>query len=74
MELNGFTAVLDELTRNTYIMVIIHDPTIGTPGFFHPHLFSDDRFKETAAVRMNIALARPKFEELQADNNNTRLT
>ncbi|GJJ12310.1 hypothetical protein Clacol_006551 [Clathrus columnatus] len=53
MELPGYTAVLDELTRNTYIMVIVHDPTI-----------------ETAAIRMNIALARPKFEELQADNNN----
>lgn len=29
MELPGFTAVLDELTRNTYIMVVVHDPTIG---------------------------------------------
>jgi Ras-related GTP-binding protein A/B len=29
MELPGFTAVLDELTRNTYIMVVVHDPAIG---------------------------------------------
>jgi Ras-related GTP-binding protein A/B len=29
MELVDFTAVLDEMTRNTYIMVIVHDPTIG---------------------------------------------
>jgi len=29
MELYDFTAVLDEMTRNTYVMVIIHDPTIG---------------------------------------------
>ena len=29
MELPEYTAVLDELTRNTYIMVIVHDPTIG---------------------------------------------
>lgn len=29
MELMDFTAVLDEMTRNTYIMVIVHDPTIG---------------------------------------------
>lgn len=29
MELHDFTAVLDEMTRNTYVMVIIHDPTIG---------------------------------------------
>jgi Ras-related GTP-binding protein A/B len=30
MELPDFTAVLDELTKNTYVMVIVHDPTIGT--------------------------------------------
>ena len=29
LELPDFTAVLDELTKNTYIMVIVHDPTIG---------------------------------------------
>ena len=29
MELYDFTAVLDEMTRNTYVMVIVHDPTIG---------------------------------------------
>ena len=29
MELEEFTAVLDELTKNTYVMVIVHDPTIG---------------------------------------------
>lgn len=29
MELPEYTAVLDELTKNTYIMVIVHDPTIG---------------------------------------------
>lgn len=29
MELFDFTAVLDEMTRNTYVMVIVHDPTIG---------------------------------------------
>ena len=29
MELPGFTAVLDEMTRNTYIMVVVHDPAIG---------------------------------------------
>jgi len=50
MELPGFTAVLDELTRNTCIMVIVHDPAI-----------------QTAALRMNIALVRRKFEQLQAD-------
>ena len=29
MELPEYTAVLDELTKNTYILVIVHDPTIG---------------------------------------------
>ena len=29
MELPEYTAVLDELTKNTYVMVIVHDPTIG---------------------------------------------
>lgn len=30
MELPEFTAVLDELTRNTYVLIVVHDPTIGT--------------------------------------------
>ncbi|KAF8637346.1 hypothetical protein AX17_002846 [Amanita inopinata Kibby_2008] len=51
MELYDFSAVLDEMTRNTYVMVIIHDPTI-----------------ETAAVKLNIRLARHKFEELQGNS------
>jgi len=29
MALPDFTAVLDEMTKNTYVMVIVHDPTIG---------------------------------------------
>jgi len=49
MELYDFSAVLDEMTRNTYVLVIVHDPTI-----------------ETAAVKLNIRLARRKFEEFQA--------
>ncbi|KAH9950296.1 Gtr1/RagA G protein conserved region-domain-containing protein [Amylocystis lapponica] len=51
MELAEFTAVLDELTKNTYVLIVVHDPTI-----------------ETAALRMNIRLARKKFEELQGDS------
>jgi len=51
MELPDFTAVLDELTKNTYVLVVVHNPTI-----------------ETAALRMNIRLARKKFEEIQGDN------
>jgi Ras-related GTP-binding protein A/B len=29
MELSDFTAVLDELTKNTYVLIIVHDPKIG---------------------------------------------
>ncbi|KAH8099522.1 Gtr1/RagA G protein conserved region-domain-containing protein [Cristinia sonorae] len=51
MELADFTAVLDELTKNTYVLVVVHNPTI-----------------ETAALRMNIRLARGKFEDIQGEN------
>ena len=50
LELPDFTAVLDEMTRNTYVLVIAHDPRV-----------------ETAAVRLNIRMARKRFEELQGD-------
>lgn len=29
MELWDFTAVLDEMTKNTYVLVVVHDPSIG---------------------------------------------
>lgn len=29
MELADFTAVLDELTRSTYVLIVVHNPTIG---------------------------------------------
>ncbi|KAI0345272.1 hypothetical protein BDW22DRAFT_1015641 [Trametopsis cervina] len=51
MELADFTAVLDELTKNTYVLIVVHDTTI-----------------ETAALKLNIRLARKKFEELQSDS------
>ncbi|RXW18975.1 hypothetical protein EST38_g6879 [Candolleomyces aberdarensis] len=51
MELWDFTAVLDEMTRNTYVLIVVHDPTI-----------------ETAALKLNIRMARRKFEELQGDS------
>lgn len=69
MELAEFTAVLDEMTKNTYVLVVVHDPVIGeliatifvstSPAFVYP---------ETAAIRMNICMARKKFEELQGDS------
>jgi len=29
MELAEFTAVLEELTKNTYVLVVVHDPVVG---------------------------------------------
>lgn len=29
MELYDFTAVLDRMTKNSYVLIIVHDPTIG---------------------------------------------
>jgi Ras-related GTP-binding protein A/B len=29
LEFGEFTAVLDEMTRNTYVLVIVHDPIVG---------------------------------------------
>ncbi|KAJ3728515.1 Gtr1/RagA G protein conserved region-domain-containing protein [Lentinula raphanica] len=54
LDMYDFTAVLDEMTRNTYVMVVVHDPTI-----------------ETAAIKLNIRMARKKFEELQGDSIST---
>ncbi|KAJ7461574.1 Gtr1/RagA G protein conserved region-domain-containing protein [Mycena latifolia] len=48
MELPDFSAVLDEMTKNTYVLIIVHDPTI-----------------ETTALKLNIRMARRKFEQLQ---------
>lgn len=39
MEFPDFTLVLDELTRNTYIMVVVHDPTIGVLSCSIPNQF-----------------------------------
>lgn len=42
MELADFTAVLDELTKNTYVLIIVHDPTVGASFPFLPS-FSSSR-------------------------------
>jgi Ras-related GTP-binding protein A/B len=69
MELPEFTAVLDGMTRNTYILLIVHDPTIGMCDHRNPRRFTlTYKFAETAALKINIRLARPKFEELQTDS------
>lgn len=63
-----FTAVLDELTRNTYVMVIVHDPTIRKSSILSPWCCHTDLRTEAAALKMNIRLARRKFEQLQNDS------
>lgn len=70
MELAEFTAVLDEMTKNTYVLVVVHDPAIGqllvaTKSLVRAHPYS---YTETAAIKMNICMARKKFEELQGDS------
>jgi Ras-related GTP-binding protein A/B len=64
IEMDGLTAVLDELTRTTYMMIILHDPSIGRSSCFTPYLIQLEA-TETEAIKMNIRLARPKFEVLQ---------
>lgn len=70
MELADFTAVLDELTKNTYVLIVVHDATIGEriSRIHHAVLLTTVLPKETAALRLNIRLARKKFEELQSDS------
>ena len=66
-ELPECTAVLAEMTRNTYVLVIAHDRNIGTMPVLMPRVGHSLRRTETAAIKINIRLARAKFEELQAD-------
>lgn len=33
MELAEFTAVLDEMTKNTYVLVVVHNPVVGKEEF-----------------------------------------
>lgn len=70
MELAEFTAVLDEMTKNTYVLVVVHDPVIGELIAIIYRLSTSSAFvyTETAAIRMNICMARKKFEELQGDS------
>lgn len=69
MELFDFTAVLDEMTRNTYVMVIVHDPTIGVYFLYIVVSITNTcPYIETAALKLNIRLARRKFEDLQSDS------
>lgn len=68
-EFPEFTAVLDELTKNMYVLVIVHDPTIGELYFAQGlATWCSWLLAETAALKMNIQLARRKFEELQGDS------
>lgn len=68
MELADFTAVLDELTKNTYVLIVVHDTTIGRVNISSLQKKTLMVRVETAALRLNIRLARRKFEELQSDS------
>ncbi|KAF9564353.1 rraga protein [Agrocybe pediades] len=46
MELYDFTAVLDEMTRNTYVLIIVHDPTIETAALKLNIRFARKKFEE----------------------------
>jgi Ras-related GTP-binding protein A/B len=67
-EFPEFTAVLDEMTKNMYVLVIVHDPHIGRLDSLLVYNSSSLAPAETAAIRINIELARRKFEELQSDS------
>jgi len=45
----NYTALLEILTANTYVMIIVADPNV-----------------QSAALKMNVRLAREKFDQLQA--------
>ncbi|KAG9226581.1 hypothetical protein CCMSSC00406_0006194 [Pleurotus cornucopiae] len=70
MELPDFTAVLDEMTKNAYVLVIVHNPTIGTLVLPVLDVAANSSVLrvETAALKLNIRMARRKFEELQGDS------
>ncbi|TFY66676.1 hypothetical protein EVG20_g4415 [Dentipellis fragilis] len=77
MELPEFTAVLDEMTKNTYVLLVVHDPSIGASCLVWscPVACVGGRgadggggYIETAALKINIRLARKKFEELQSSS------
>lgn len=70
MELPDFTAVLDEMTKNAYVLVIVHNPTIGTLDLPVLDVAANSSVLrvETAALKLNIRMARRKFEELQGDS------
>jgi len=49
----NYTALLEILTSNTYVMIIVADPNV-----------------QSAALKLNVKLAREKFDQLQAGSVN----
>ena len=68
LELDDFTAVLDEMTRNTYVLVVVHNPIIGKVQKHPPLIGPLFMATETAALKINVRMARKKFEELQGES------
>ncbi|KAF7311292.1 Ras-related GTP binding A [Mycena kentingensis (nom. inval.)] len=46
MELPEFTAVLDEMTKNTYVLIIVHDPTVETAALRFNVRMAKKKFEE----------------------------
>ncbi|KAJ7074024.1 Gtr1/RagA G protein conserved region-domain-containing protein [Mycena amicta] len=46
MELPEFTAVLDEMTKNTYVLIVVHDPTIETAALKFNVRMAKKKFEE----------------------------
>ena len=81
LEIRGatYTAYLDLLTSNTYVMVIVADPRIrecvhrALPISYLQSTTADDlrqyaNVSELAAIKLNVELGREHFEKLQAIN------
>jgi Ras-related GTP-binding protein A/B len=56
-----FAAFIDYFTTNTYVMVIMSDPTIRKPATIFSHLHT-----ASAVTLLNIQNARRHFEQLES--------
>ena len=60
-----FSAFIDRLTPTTHIMIVLADPNVGNFPRFPNVVCQVDGCLESAAVMMNIAVARKHFEKLE---------
>jgi Ras-related GTP-binding protein A/B len=71
---NNFSAYLDALTPNTYIMVVTADPRIGKSfrAMCAPRFVLISIHAELSAIKLNVQLARDHFERMPALNISSR--